>query len=134
MRIAEGSQPQFMHLSSVPISYSPRAAQRQLSPPFHLFLVARILAITASRDLGKNLACCCRQDGARRQTSTASRIHRAKHYRSAIAGIAPMMFVSDHHFPRHSHDQFGVGVIVSGGQRSWSDQALPSEVTYDPLL
>jgi hypothetical protein len=45
-----------------------------------------------------------------------------------------MMFVSDHHFPRHSHDQFGVGVIVSGGQRSWSDQDLPSEVTYDPLL
>jgi len=97
-------------------------------------LVARTLAITASRDLGKNLACCCRQDGARRQTSMASRIHRAKHYRSAIAGIAPMMFVSDHHFPRHSHDQFGVGVIVSGGQRSWSGQDLPSEVTYAPLL
>jgi len=31
-----------------------------------------------------------------------------------------MTFVSNHHFPRHSHDQFGVGVIVSGGQRSWS--------------
>ena len=50
----------------------------------------------------------------------ASRIHRAKQYRSAIAGVAPMMFLSDHHFPRHSHDQFGVGVIASGGQRSWS--------------
>ena len=31
-----------------------------------------------------------------------------------------MMFASNHHFPRHSHDQFGVGVIASGGQRSWS--------------
>jgi len=31
-----------------------------------------------------------------------------------------MMFVSNHHFPRHSHDQFGVGVMASGGQRSWS--------------
>lgn len=50
----------------------------------------------------------------------ASRIHRAKQYRSAIAGVAPIKFVSDHHFPRHSHDQFGVGVIESGGQRSWS--------------
>jgi AraC-like DNA-binding protein len=50
----------------------------------------------------------------------ASRIRRAKQYRSAVAGISPMMFVSDHHFPRHSHDQFGVGVMVSGGQRSWS--------------
>jgi len=29
-------------------------------------------------------------------------------------------FVSDRHFPRHSHDQFGVGVICRGGQRSWS--------------
>jgi AraC-like DNA-binding protein len=50
----------------------------------------------------------------------ASRIHRAKQYRSVIPGIAPMMFASNHHFPRHSHDQFGVGVIASGGQRSWS--------------
>ena len=50
----------------------------------------------------------------------ASRIHRAKQYRSAITGVAPMMFVSNHHFPRHSHDQFGVGVMASGGQRSWS--------------
>jgi len=31
-----------------------------------------------------------------------------------------MMFFSNHHFPRHSHDQFGVGVIASGGHRSWS--------------
>jgi AraC-like DNA-binding protein len=50
----------------------------------------------------------------------ASRIHRAKQYRSAIAGVAPMTFVSNHDFPRHSHDQFGVGVLTSGGQRSWS--------------
>jgi AraC-like DNA-binding protein len=31
-----------------------------------------------------------------------------------------MTLVSNHHFPRHSHDQFGVGVIAFGGQRSWS--------------
>src|SRR5437773_1456616 len=50
----------------------------------------------------------------------ASRIHRANQYKSTLPGVAPMMFVSNHHFPRHSHDQFGVGVIESGGQRSWS--------------
>jgi AraC-like DNA-binding protein len=50
----------------------------------------------------------------------ATRIHRARQYRSAISGITPMMFLSNHHFPRHSHDQFGMGVIASGGQRSWS--------------
>jgi len=50
----------------------------------------------------------------------ASRIHRAKLFKPVIPGVAPMLFASNHHFPRHSHDQFGVGVIASGGQRSWS--------------
>jgi AraC-like DNA-binding protein len=64
----------------------------------------------------------------------ASRIHRAKQYRSAIAGIAPMMFVSDHHFPRHSHDQFGVGVIESGGQRSWSGVGTVRATAGDVIM
>lgn len=31
-----------------------------------------------------------------------------------------MTLVSNHCFPRHSHGQFGIGVIDSGAQRSWS--------------
>lgn len=31
-----------------------------------------------------------------------------------------MTLVSNHHFPRHSHDQFGFGIIDFGAQRSWS--------------
>ena len=31
-----------------------------------------------------------------------------------------MTLVSNHHFPRHSHDQFAFGVITFGAQRSWS--------------
>ena len=31
-----------------------------------------------------------------------------------------MTLASNHHFPRHSHDQFGVGVITFGAPRSWS--------------
>ena len=31
-----------------------------------------------------------------------------------------MTLVSNHHFPRHSHDQFGIGVIAFGAQHSWS--------------
>ncbi|HZR05392.1 MAG TPA: AraC family transcriptional regulator [Candidatus Udaeobacter sp.] len=31
-----------------------------------------------------------------------------------------MTLNTNHHFPRHSHDQFTVGVIDSGAQRSWS--------------
>jgi AraC-like DNA-binding protein len=64
----------------------------------------------------------------------ASRIHRAKQYRSAMAGVAPMRFVSDHHFPRHSHDQFGVGVISSGGQRSWSGVGTVRALAGDVIM
>jgi hypothetical protein len=48
-----------------------------------------------------------------------SRIHRAVQHRSTVPGIEPMTLVSDHHFPRHSHDQFSIGVIAFGAQRSW---------------
>ena len=37
------------------------------------------------------------------------RIHRAEQHRSTVPGIEPMTLVSNHHFPRHSHDQFGIG-------------------------
>jgi len=30
------------------------------------------------------------------------------------------MLHSDHAFPRHSHDTYGIGIMVSGAQRSWS--------------
>ncbi len=45
-----------------------------------------------------------------------------------------MMFVSDHHFPRHSHDQFGVGVIASGGQRSWSGVGTVRALAGDVIM
>jgi AraC-like DNA-binding protein len=48
------------------------------------------------------------------------RTHQVKQHRSAIAGIEAMTLVSNHHFPRHSHDQFGIGVMSFGSQRSWS--------------
>jgi AraC-like DNA-binding protein len=40
--------------------------------------------------------------------------------KSSVPGIDAMKLVSSHHFPRHSHDQFGIGVIAFGAQRSWS--------------
>ena len=68
------------------------------------------------------------------QASMASRTHRAKQYRSVIPGVAPMMFASNHHFPRHSHDQFGVGVIASGGQRSWSGVGTVRALAGDVIM
>ncbi|MGB2603305.1 MAG: AraC family transcriptional regulator [Candidatus Sulfotelmatobacter sp.] len=50
----------------------------------------------------------------------ALRLHHVEQHRSVIPGIEAMTLSSNHHFPRHSHDQFGIGVIAFGAQRSWS--------------
>ena len=63
-----------------------------------------------------------------------SRIHRAEQHRSTIPGIEPMTLVSNHHFPRHSHDQFGIGVIAFGAQRSWSGVGLVSAFAGDVIM
>jgi AraC-like DNA-binding protein len=49
-----------------------------------------------------------------------SRVHNVIQHRSAIAGVEAMTLFSDHTFPRHSHDQYGIGIMTSGVQRSWS--------------
>jgi AraC-like DNA-binding protein len=50
----------------------------------------------------------------------SSIIHKAKQHRSTVPGVEAMTLVSNHHFPRHAHDQFGFGIIDFGAQRSWS--------------
>jgi AraC-like DNA-binding protein len=47
-------------------------------------------------------------------------MHRVEQHRSGIPGIEAMTLFTDHAFPRHSHDQFGIGIMTSGAQRSWS--------------
>jgi hypothetical protein len=37
-----------------------------------------------------------------------------------IAGIDPMTAATARSFPRHTHDQYGIGVVDSGGHASWS--------------
>jgi len=41
-------------------------------------------------------------------------------HRSALPGVEAMTLLTDHAFPRHSHDGFGIGVMTAGAQRSWS--------------
>lgn len=48
------------------------------------------------------------------------RIHRVIQHRSGIPGVEAMTLFSNHAFPRHSHDHFGIGIMTSGAQRSWS--------------
>lgn len=44
--------------------------------------------------------------------------------RSAIPGVEAVEAESNHVFPRHTHDQFGIGVILSGAQKSASGRGL----------
>jgi len=43
-----------------------------------------------------------------------------KQHRSSIPGVEAMSLVSNHHFPRHSHEQFGIGIVHFGAHHSWS--------------
>jgi len=62
------------------------------------------------------------------------RIHRAEQHRSTVPGIELMTLVSNDHFPRHSHDQFGIGVMAFGAQRSWSGVGLVSASAGDVIM
>ena len=48
------------------------------------------------------------------------RTHLIAQHRSALPGVEAMTLLTDHAFPRHSHDGFGIGVMTAGAQRSWS--------------
>lgn len=45
---------------------------------------------------------------------------RFKVFESAITGVQAVAAATDHHFSRHTHDQYGLGVIESGGHISAS--------------
>ena len=49
-----------------------------------------------------------------------TRIHHIVQHRAGIPGVEAMTMLTEHSFPRHSHDQFGIGVMTVGAQRSWS--------------
>jgi len=66
-----------------------------------------------------------------------NRIHQVTAHRFQSMGIIAMELTSNHSFPRHTHDEYGIGVMVSGGQRSWSGigqvEALQGDViTVNP--
>ena len=48
------------------------------------------------------------------------RRHDVTRCRAALPGVEAFSLWTEHAFPRHAHDQFGVGVVTSGAQRSWS--------------
>jgi len=53
--------------------------------------------------------------------------------RCAIDGVEATIAETAHSFPRHSHEGFGIGVIVRGGQRSASGRG-PVEARVDDVI
>jgi AraC-like DNA-binding protein len=51
-----------------------------------------------------------------------------------MAGVEAMSIVTEHTFPRHAHDQFGVGVMTSGAQRSWSGIGAVESTAGDIIM
>lgn len=49
---------------------------------------------------------------------------RIAYYRSALHGIHAMQADSSRTFARHSHDEYGIGLIVRGAQRSFSGRGM----------
>ncbi|MBN8951398.1 MULTISPECIES: AraC family transcriptional regulator [unclassified Rhizobium] len=45
-------------------------------------------------------------------------------YRSRLAGIEAVRAATGHSFPKHTHDQFGIGVIEAGAQVSLSGRGM----------
>ncbi|MBR8456460.1 AraC family transcriptional regulator [Burkholderia dolosa] len=61
-------------------------------------------------------------------------MHRVTHYRRTGEGIEAISLESDRPFPRHAHDEFGVGVIVSGAHRSWSGRGQVDALAGDAIM
>lgn len=68
----------------------------------------------------------------RRVSIGTRRTHHVVLHRPVLPGVEAMALRSDHVFPRHTHDGFGLGVMTEGAQRSWSGigevEALPGDV------
>ena len=54
--------------------------------------------------------------------------------RCAIAGVEATVAETAHSFPRHSHDRFGLGVIVTGGHRSSSGRGVVEARANDAIM
>lgn len=60
-------------------------------------------------------------------------MHRANFYKTEVYDIDVVDMCSDRTFPRHTHDEFGLGYMVSGGHKSWSGRGLV-EATVNSVI
>ena len=51
-------------------------------------------------------------------------MHQSTKHATALPGVEVISIISDRSFPLHTHDEFGIGYIVRGGQESWSGRGM----------
>lgn len=61
-------------------------------------------------------------------------VHQVKQHRCVIPDVEILSLYSERAFPRHSHDQFGIGVFIQGSHRSWSNIGNVNAVTGDIIM
>lgn len=50
----------------------------------------------------------------------STKTHVVTVHRASLAGVEALSLRSEHVFPRHAHDHYGIGVMSEGAQKSWS--------------
>ncbi|RUL79048.1 AraC family transcriptional regulator [Dyella choica] len=60
--------------------------------------------------------------------------HQIIPHRSRLPGVEAWSLFSEHAFPRHAHDQFGIGVITAGAQKSWSGAGTVESAVGDVIM
>ncbi|MGL6142933.1 MAG: AraC family transcriptional regulator [Enterobacterales bacterium] len=61
-------------------------------------------------------------------------VHQVKQHRCVVPDVEILSLYSERAFPRHSHDQFGIGVFIQGSQRSWSNIGNVHAVAGDIIM
>lgn len=58
-------------------------------------------------------------------------LHRVNCTSAALPGLRAVEILTQRSFPRHAHDEYGIGVMLEGGHRSWSGRGQVEAGPHD---
>ena len=64
----------------------------------------------------------------------SQKLHQAEQLHSTLPDVEALSLLSEHSFPRHAHDQFGIGVLTAGAQKSWSGAGTVEAAAGDVIM
>jgi len=76
----------------------------------------------------------CNNPRERKGLTLAKKTHHVVPHRSCLPGVEALSLLSEHVFPRHAHDQYGIGVITTGAQKSWSEVGAVESAVGDVIM